>query len=225
MRSWLALKTTAWWAALCAVTGSTSGAWPPERLRSTSIEVSSKLPSALAGPESPLRGFLALAVARRETHDTWMMRRASCAGPEIFAVQGKPGALGQVVAVLKAVYDLDHVYVWHGLSAYWSGMSHEEPGVARYQPRLVFADPTPGLAEIEPSMAWNPSVVSGIGVPSDMGQVYRDMHAYLADAGAAPRLCRPRILGKPMHTLIPRLWRPSMVPGIDMGQVRRETHA
>ena len=60
-------------------------------------------------------------------------------------MQGKPGALGQVVAVLKAVYQLDHVYVWHGLSAYWSGLSHEEEGVAQYQPRLVYADPTPGL--------------------------------------------------------------------------------
>lgn len=60
-------------------------------------------------------------------------------------LQGKPGALGQVVAVLKAVYQLEHVYVWHGLSAYWSGLSHEEDGVAQYHPRLVFADPTPGL--------------------------------------------------------------------------------
>ena len=66
-------------------------------------------------------------------------------GDSIPGVQGKPGALGQVVAVLKAVYQLDHVYVWHGLSAYWSGLSHEEEGVAQYQPRLVYADPTPGL--------------------------------------------------------------------------------
>ena len=63
-------------------------------------------------------------------------------------MQGRPGALGQVVAVLKAVYGLDHVYVWHGLSAYWSGLSHEEPGVAQYEPRLVFCDPTPGLREV-----------------------------------------------------------------------------
>ena len=33
-------------------------------------------------------------------------------------------------------------------------------------------------------MAWNPSVVSGIGVPNDMGDVYRDMHSYLATCGA-----------------------------------------
>ena len=103
--------------------------------------------------------------------------------PNIVCLQGKPGALGQVVAVLKAVYELDHIYVWHGLSAYWSGMSHEEPGVAKYKPRLVFADPTPGLQEVEPAMAWNPSVTSGIGVPADMGEVYRDMHTYLANAG------------------------------------------
>ena len=38
-------------------------------------------------------------------------------------------------------------------------------------------------------MAWNPSVVSGIGVPADMGEVYRDMHAYLSAAGASLLLC------------------------------------
>lgn len=43
--------------------------------------------------------------------------------------------------------------------------------------------PTAGLVEIEPSMAWNPSVVSGIGVVEDVGKLYNDMHSYLASAG------------------------------------------
>ena len=32
-------------------------------------------------------------------------------------------------------------------------------------------------------MAWNPSVVSGIGVVQDVDELYNDMHSYLASAG------------------------------------------
>ena len=43
--------------------------------------------------------------------------------------------------------------------------------------------PTAGLVEIEPSMAWNPSVVSGIGVVEDVDKLCNDMHAYRASGG------------------------------------------
>ena len=52
------------------------------------------------------------------------------------------------------------------------------------QARLVYAQPTAGLAEIEPSMEWNPSVVSGVGVVSDVSRLYADMHSYLSASGA-----------------------------------------
>ena len=52
--------------------------------------------------------------------------------------------------------------------------------------------PTAGLVEIEPSMAWNPSVVSGIGVVEDVDKLYNDMHSYLASAGRH-NLCYPII--------------------------------
>ena len=32
-------------------------------------------------------------------------------------------------------------------------------------------------------MAWNPSVVSGIGVIKDPYALFNDMHSYLSDAG------------------------------------------
>ena len=48
---------------------------------------------------------------------------------------------------------------------------------------LSAMQPTAGLVEIEPSMAWNPSVVSGIGVVENVDTLYNDMHAYLASAG------------------------------------------
>ena len=48
----------------------------------------------------------------------------------------------------------------------------------------MYAVPTPGLAEVEPSMNWNPSVVAGIGVAADPAALYQDMHSYLASSGA-----------------------------------------
>ncbi len=48
----------------------------------------------------------------------------------------------------------------------------------------MYAQPTAGLAEIEPSMEWNPSVVSGVGVVADVTRLYADMHSYLSSSGA-----------------------------------------
>lgn len=55
--------------------------------------------------------------------------------------------------------------------------------MAKYDARIMYAIPTPGLAEVEPSMNWNPSVVAGIGVVADPAQLYQDMHSYLASSG------------------------------------------
>lgn len=59
----------------------------------------------------------------------------------------------------------------------------DEGGVAKYDARIMYAIPTPGLAEVEPSMSWNPSVVAGIGVVADPAVLYNDMHSYLASSG------------------------------------------
>lgn len=59
----------------------------------------------------------------------------------------------------------------------------DEHGVSKYDARIMYAVPTPGLAEVEPSMNWNPSVVAGIGVVADPAVLYEDMHSYLASSG------------------------------------------
>ena len=61
----------------------------------------------------------------------------------------------------------------------------DEAGVAKYDARIMYAIPTPGLAEVEPSMNWNPSVVAGIGVVANPATLYNDMHSYLAASGVA----------------------------------------
>lgn len=65
----------------------------------------------------------------------------------------------------------------------------DEEGVAKYDARIMYATPTPGLAEIEPSMNWNPSVVAGIGVVADPAVLYNDMHSYLASSGMSHPCC------------------------------------
>lgn len=57
--------------------------------------------------------------------------------------------------------------------------------MAKYDARIMYATPTPGLAEVEPSMNWNPSVVAGIGVVANPATLYNDMHTYLASSGEA----------------------------------------
>ena len=86
---------------------------------------------------------------------------------------------------LRRSYGIEYIYAWHGLSAYWSGVApaSEAPGMAKYNSRILYAQPTPGLTEIEPSMAWNPSVISGVGSPEDPAVLFNDMHSYLAGSG------------------------------------------
>ena len=92
--------------------------------------------------------------------------------------------LAEVIRFLKTEMGVAYVYLWHGMSAYWSGISHEEPDMAKYHPRVLKAKPTPGILEVEPSLAWNPSVVGGVGVIDCPEQLYLDMHDYLKSAGA-----------------------------------------
>ena len=49
-----------------------------------------------------------------------------------------------MVANLRREFDLDFVYCWHALQAYWCGVSPDAPGTHAYAGKLVFPKPTPG---------------------------------------------------------------------------------
>ena len=53
--------------------------------------------------------------------------------------------LGSVVSSLKQLYGLRYIYCWHGLSAYWSGVSPDpkEHGVAKYKASLHYSEVIP----------------------------------------------------------------------------------
>lgn len=91
--------------------------------------------------------------------------------------------LSHVVSYLREEFGVQYIYCWHGLPAYWSGVMPEEPGVAKYNAKIVYAKPPPGLLEIEPSLAWNPAVLCGMGVVDTVEDLYNDMHEYLKSSG------------------------------------------
>ena len=45
--------------------------------------------------------------------------------PVMHALQGRQEDLRSVVTSLKATFGVDYIYCWHGLPAYWSGISLE----------------------------------------------------------------------------------------------------
>ena len=92
--------------------------------------------------------------------------------------------LGRVVARIKAL-GVEHVYCWHALFGYWGGLHPDEPGVARFEPKMTRPKHTPGVLTVEPSQAWDPITLGGVGVapPERLAQFYRELHAYLAAAG------------------------------------------
>jgi Raffinose synthase or seed imbibition protein Sip1 len=71
-------------------------------------------------------------------------------GPNPTLVQGASvtsDSLGGVVLSLREMFKVEYIYCWHGLPAYWSGVSVEpevDPDVAKYNAQLKFVKGTPG---------------------------------------------------------------------------------
>ena len=92
--------------------------------------------------------------------------------------------LRHVVSRIKQL-GVHHVYCWHALFGYWGGLHPAEPGVAKYNPKLKTPAHSPGVLTVEPSQAWDPITLGGVGVvaPEKLGQFYEELHSYLAASG------------------------------------------
>lgn len=90
-----------------------------------------------------------------------------------------PDRLGYVASYIKKKFGVKFIYCWHGLPAYWAGVMPNALPMAQLDARILYAKPTPGVLEVEPSMAWNPAVLGGIGVVQDPRKLYNMMHNYL----------------------------------------------
>lgn len=90
-----------------------------------------------------------------------------------------------VVGHLKSKLHVDYVICWHGISAYWSGVSIESTKMKKYSPHNVHPEPMESLLDVEPSMKWNPTVLAGMGSVYDPHHLYQDMHRYLKECGVS----------------------------------------
>ena len=90
-----------------------------------------------------------------------------------------------VVGHLKSELGVDYVICWHGILAYWSGVSMESEKMKKYAPHNVRPNPVPSLLRVEPSMKWNPIVLAGMGSVYDPYHIYNDMHSYLSECGVS----------------------------------------
>ena len=98
-----------------------------------------------------------------------------------FGVDG----FAEVVARIKSL-GVDHVYCWHALFGYWGGLHPDAKGMKKYRPVMTTPRHTPGLLAVEPSQAWDPITLGGVGVcenAEDLGVFYEELHAYLARSG------------------------------------------
>ena len=84
------------------------------------------------------------------------------AGPE--DDPGKPADLASVVAHLKNTLGVKYMLCWHGLPGYWAGIMPGAVDTVRYKPFVIKPSPHDSLLEMEPSMAWNPAVLAGLGM-------------------------------------------------------------
>ncbi|PRW56188.1 raffinose synthase [Chlorella sorokiniana] len=89
---------------------------------------------------------------------------------------------GEVVRELKQRCNLTYVLCWNKMG-YWSGCMPGAPGVAKYNPRLMYPRPSPGTLEVDPSMQWVHPAVNGVAIAADPRPLHNDLHTYLAECG------------------------------------------
>ena len=66
------------------------------------------------------------------------------------------------------------------------GLHPDAKGMKKYRPVMTTPRHTPGLLAVEPSQAWDPITLGGVGVcenAEDLGVFYEELHAYLARSG------------------------------------------
>lgn len=57
-----------------------------------------------------------------------------------------------------------------------ASQSTQAPGASEFEADLVFANPTPGVLEVEPAMNWGPASLAGVGIVRDPAKLYQVRH-------------------------------------------------
>lgn len=137
----------------------------------------------------PLRPMLLRLYATSSDHTRRLMSvkanskfSASTAGPE-HELNSTASDLKAVIQSVKELHGVKYVYAWHAMGGFWGGIGANDPEMKKYSSTLIHPTPTPGILEVDPAVAWQQPVLSGVSIPTDPSELHRDMHAYLASAG------------------------------------------
>lgn len=103
-------------------------------------------------------------------------------GPEA-PLSSSGGDLRAVIAAIKATHGVEYVYIWHAMGAFWGGLGLSDPGVSKYDPKLLLPVPTPGVLSVDPAVSWVQPVLAGVSLPLEPSELHHDMHAYLSSCG------------------------------------------
>lgn len=93
---------------------------------------------------------------------------------------------GDIVKHLKQRFQLlELVYCWHAMPGYWGGVTISSNETQHLNTRLHQCGPTPFIQHIEPSIAWDPISLGGLGAvpPEKSFDMYKGIHGYLKDSG------------------------------------------
>ena len=72
--------------------------------------------------------------------------------------------LAKVVHKIKNEFGVEYVYCWHALLGYWGGIHPDEDNALQVRSVMKYPRHTPGVLTVEPSQAWDPLTVGGVGV-------------------------------------------------------------
>jgi len=117
-------------------------------------------------------------------------------GPSLgLSLAAPPHGLASVVAHAKEEYGVRYVFAWHALHGYWGGVSPSNSSAgdgtgggslaSRYGVAMLDVEPSPSMLEVEPSLAWDPITLGGVGLvhPARAPDFYAALHGGLAQAG------------------------------------------
>ncbi|KAI3456757.1 hypothetical protein Pfo_013420 [Paulownia fortunei] len=91
----------------------------------------------------------------------------------------------QILTEIKDQFALKYVYIWHAIVGYWGGVKPGVAEMARYDPKIVTAIPSPGVESNGICFVLKSIMTNRVGLvnPEKVYAFYNDLHSYLASAG------------------------------------------
>ncbi|KAL9147111.1 hypothetical protein ABFS82_13G153000 [Erythranthe guttata] len=98
---------------------------------------------------------------------------------------GSETGFSQIITEIKDQFALKYVYIWHAIVGYWGGVNPGVPEMAKYEPEIVTAVPSPGVESNGVCFVLKSIMKNRVGLvnPDKVNAFYNNLHSYLASAG------------------------------------------